>query len=290
MRFWMVLGLQGGGIASLFVTALLGGCGGPASAPADPVDPMPRPAVEPVEAPASEPAPAPEPDPPAVPEPAALSNPPPHGFVDLATLQHVRVEPRYHTADNFSGAPLPGYGAPAAWLEKRAADALQYVADEVAKEGHELLVYDAYRPVRATKAMVAWTERTGQANLITDGYIASRSGHNTGYTVDLTLMRDGEPLDMGTPWDTFSTDSHTDNASGQALENRKKLSAAMRKGGWRPYSKEWWHFSWGKAGPARDVPYGCFEPPEGEWKPPEGWSKQGYVAPASWTATACSAE
>lgn len=256
------------------------------TAPLPPQEPLPAPEVAPE--PVPEPLPEPEPDP--EPEPPALLNAPPQGFVDLTTLDHVRIEPRYHTADNFSGAPLPGYGASGAWLEKRAADALQYVADEVAKDGLELLVYDAYRPVRATKAMVAWTERTGQPNLIDDGYIASRSGHNTGYTVDLTLAKDGVPLEMGTPWDTFSTDSHTDNATGEALANRQKLSAAMRKGGWRPYSKEWWHFSWGKAGPARDVPYGCFEEPEGAWKAPEGWTEKGYQAPSAWTATSCTPE
>ena len=244
-----------------------------------------------VPTPPPEPAPAaPEllPVPEEPPAPVSLANPPPWGFVDVATLPNVQIEPGYHTAANFTGAPLPGYGARAAWLDQRAADALAGVAEALQRDGYGLLVYDAYRPVRATKAMVAWTERTGQQHLVSDGYIAATSGHNTGFTVDLTLTRDGAPVDMGTPWDTFSTDSHTANATGEAAEHRERLSKAMRGGGFRPYSKEWWHFSWGKGGDARDVPYGCFEPPEGEWTAPDGWTTPAWRAPEAWTATSCS--
>lgn len=222
------------------------------------------------------------------PSPPSLVGQVPWGFVDVASLANVQIEPRYHTADNFTGAPLPGYGAAALWLDARTADALAGVAEALQRDGYGLLVYDAYRPVRATQAMVAWTERTDQAHLIRDGYIAARSGHNHGNTVDLTLTRDGVALDLGTPWDTFSTASHTANATGEALELRERLSKAMRGGGFRPYSKEWWHFAWGKGGEPRDVPYGCFEAPEGDWTAPEDWTNPAWRAPEAWTATSCS--
>lgn len=251
--------------------------------------PVPEPApVEQALPPVPE-APVPVPAPPAKPAPPPpLIHAVPDGFVDLRTIKGVSIEPRYHTTDNFTGAPLPGYGARAMWLEERAAAALKRAATAAASEGLGLRVYDAYRPYRATQAMVAWTERTGKQHLIAQGYIASKSTHNTGGTVDITLTRDGQPLDMGTPWDSFSTDSHTVNAEGEALANRQLLARLMTEAGFKPYSKEWWHFSYPERGRSRDVPYGCFEAPEGRWTAPRGWTESSYRAPSEWTATSCS--
>ncbi len=210
---------------------------------------------------------------------------PPEGFVDLrAAVPGIRLEVRYHTTENFTGAPLPGYGAPGAWLLRTPAAALRRVQEALAKDGLGLLVYDAYRPLRGTLAMVAWAERTNQVHLLDDGYIARRSGHNHGHTIDLTLARldSGEPLDMGTPWDTLNTDSHTQRAKGPALDNRLKLKAAMEAQGFKAYHKEWWHFGYPlKDTKPRDVPYGCFEPPEGQFTPPSGWNKPGFTMPSS---------
>jgi zinc D-Ala-D-Ala dipeptidase len=238
--------------------------------------------------PAQEPRPEPEPEPGPEPEPTSsyTAGPPPSGWVDLA--QHIpdlRVDARYHTANNFTGAPLPGYGAPAAWLQKAPADALSKVQDSLAEQGLGLIVYDAYRPLRGTLAMVAWAHRTDQVALLDNGYIARRSGHNKGNTIDLSVvtLTTGEPLDMGTPWDTLSEASHTTKASGKALENRLLLRTAMHAQGWKNYYKEWWHYSFDMDGDLthRDVPYGCWEPAEGTWKAPEGWKEPGYVMPAT---------
>ena len=170
---------------------------------------------------------------------------PPAGFVDLSEhIPGLQEDIRYAGENNFTGAVLPGYEAADAWLVTAAADALSKVQADLAKEGLGLLIYDAYRPVPGTLGMVAWTERTNQENLLTDGYIARRSGHNHGHTVDLTLVRleTGEPLNMGTPFDTFSEASHTANATGDALANRLRLKAAMEAHGFRNYAKEWWHY------------------------------------------------
>jgi D-alanyl-D-alanine dipeptidase len=215
---------------------------------------------------------------------------PPPGWVDLRErIPGLQVDARYHTADNFTGAPLPGYGAPGAWLLSAPAAALAAVQRDLAAEGYGLRVYDAYRPLRGTLAMVAWAERTQQVHLLDDGYIARRSGHNRGNTIDLTLVHlaNGEPVDMGTPWDTLTAASHTRNATGPALEHRLRLVAAMQRHGWRNYSKEWWHFSYEMEGelPHRDVPYACFEQDEGQWKPPDGWKLTGWVAPTQWPDT-----
>ncbi len=216
---------------------------------------------------------------------------PPKGFVDLRKfLKGALFEIRYHTSDNFTGAPLPGYGAPGAWMRKEVAEKLLKVQEKALKRGLTLLVYDAYRPYRATKAMWAWAVRTGQTELFRKGYIARRSGHNRGHTIDLTLadLKTGRPLDMGTPWDTLSPASHTFNAKGRALENRLLLRKLMQSEGFIPYNREWWHFRYPlKGAPPRDVPYGCFEPPEGKWSPPKNWLSPSYRPPQRWNYRPC---
>jgi D-alanyl-D-alanine dipeptidase len=263
-----------------FVFLALAGCGGgdlPESAPT--VAPPP----------AKTPAPPPPPPPYTA---AHFLRPPPEGWVDLrAHIPGLRTDIRYHTADNFTEAPLPGYGAPGAWLLEAPADALRAVQADLAEANLGLLIYDAYRPRRGTLGMVAWAERTEQVHLLDNGYIARVSGHNRGNTIDLTLvdLTTGKPLDMGTPWDTLSEDSHTKNADGEALANRMRLKSAMRAHGWTNYWKEWWHYSFDlDPRPAlRDVPYACFEPDEGFWAEPSGWNAPGYAMPTTVTFEPC---
>ncbi|MFH1467163.1 MAG: M15 family metallopeptidase [Pseudomonadota bacterium] len=250
-----------------------------------PAPEAPPPAPPP--APVVEPAP---PEPPPPPTPRDFLNPVPEGFEDLC-VDHTGITCAiaYHTAENFTGAPLPGYGAPAAWMLLEPAAAVQRVADTLAEQGLGLLIYDAYRPVRGTLSMVAWARRSGNEALL-HGYIASRSGHNHGHTVDLTLadLATGEPLDLGCPFDTLDERAHTRNAEGEVLAHRLLLVEAMKAEGFKNYSKEWWHYSTKLEGTSpRDVPYGCFEPAEGAWTPPEGWDRPGYVPPAEWSPTPC---
>ena len=218
-------------------------------------------------------------------------NTPPDGFVRLKdVIPNIRIQPGYHRADNFTGAPLPGYGAPDAWMLERPALALKSVQEALAERGLGLLVYDAYRPRRATMGMVAWAKRNELMHLFTDGYIARYSGHNHGHTVDLTVvdLSTGTPLDMGTPWDTLNEQSHTRNATGKALENRLLLKQAMQEAGFKPYYKEWWHFSMKlENSKPRDMPYGCFEPKEWQWTAPQNWDQVGYEMPLSWNPMPC---
>ena len=217
---------------------------------------------------------------------------PPQGFVSLkALIPSIHIEIRYHTPHNFTGAPLPGYGAPDAWMLEKPAQALAQAQEKLAKEGLSLLVYDAYRPIRASLAMVAWAKRTGQAHLL-NGYIARRSGHNHGHTIDLTLCdaKTGKPLDMGNAYDTLNETSHTKNSTGHARRHRYKLLRVMRSVGFRGYFKEWWHFGYRmphKTAP-RDVPYSCYESPEGQWKAPKGWEQAGFTVPMIWKPKPCS--
>ncbi len=173
----------------------------------------------------------------------------------------IRTEVRYATADNFTGAPLPGYERPVALLRREAAAALGRVADRLAAEGLGLKVFDGYRPVRATLGMVAWCERVGRTDLLDDGYIARRSRHNQGVAVDLTMVQlsTGAELDMGTPFDTFSEAAHTANATGAVAARRQQLVRAMEAEGFVNYENEWWHFSFAVDDPVPfDLPLGAW--------------------------------
>lgn len=203
--------------------------------------------------------------PPAAATPAAVVNTPELPVVvdqraadsllaDLRSLDgSIVVSLRYATANNFTGAPLPGYEANRAFLRREAAAALARVQRRLAADGLTVMVFDAYRPVRATLAMVEWTRRVGREDLLRDGYIASRSRHNLGLAVDLTLAEraTGRELEMGTPFDTFSPAAHTANATGVAAVNRQRLVAAMESEGFTNYDQEWWHFTYPVPNPVR---------------------------------------
>ena len=158
----------------------------------------------------------------------------------------IRVDARYAGPDNFTGAPLPGYQANRALLRREAAEALARVQRRLAQEGLGLKIWDGYRPVRATLAMVAWTERTDQTWLLDSGYIARRSRHNQGVAVDLTLvdLHSGAEVPMGTPFDTFSDAAHTANATGAVKQARDHFVEVMASEGFTNYPMEWWHYSY----------------------------------------------
>jgi D-alanyl-D-alanine dipeptidase len=167
----------------------------------------------------------------------------------------------YASADNFTGAAVDGYEAPACYLRTAAAQALARVEATLRKHGYRLRLWDCYRPVRAVAAFVRWagdlsdtrTKAAHYPNLDKDKllgeYIAPVSGHSRGATVDLTLMRceDGtcQPLDMGTDFDFFDPIAHTDDPRiGPAQRaNRQRLLRAMAAEGFVNYPQEWWHYS-----------------------------------------------
>ncbi len=185
----------------------------------------------------------------------------PDAFVDVASLAPgLLVEARYATAHNFVGVPIDGYEKPLCYLSRPAAAALAQVVQDLEARGLTLKVYDCYRPERAVAHFVRWARnlsdvkmkaefypQVDKSTLFRDGYIASRSGHSRGSTVDLTLASraDGKALDMGTPFDFFSPHSWPSDRtiSSEAQSNRALLTQAMRKRGFRPYDKEWWHFT-----------------------------------------------
>ena len=185
----------------------------------------------------------------------------PASFVDAASVvPGLAVEMRYFGSHNFVGTRIDGYEAPRCLLARQAGFALTGVERDLAARGVGLKVFDCYRPARAVAHFVRWagdladlktkTEfypRRDKRNLFKDGYISSRSGHSRGATVDLTVVRldDGSELDMGTPFDFFGPQSWPSypGISDEARRNRALLAEAMRRGGFRPYAREWWHFT-----------------------------------------------
>ncbi|GMG86761.1 M15 family metallopeptidase [Biformimicrobium ophioploci] len=184
-------------------------------------------------------------------------------LVSLADIAPgVEIEMRYLGRDNFTGAPVPGYLANTCLLTKPATEALARVQASLEGQGYGLRVYDCFRPQQAVDAFVDWVGNGSDAmkavyfpaeermQLIERGYIADRSGHSRGSTVDLTLVAkhaggDAKVLDMGTPWDFFDPASATAFAAipAEAAENRMKLLAAMQAAGFKNYAQEWWHFT-----------------------------------------------
>ena len=175
-------------------------------------------------------------------------------LIDLQRLDTTFIiDMRYATANNFTGAPLPGYEANRAYLRPEVAAALAVVSADLKLQGFGLKIFDAYRPVRASEAMVAWAQRTNRTDLLRDGYIAARSRHNLGVAVDLTLyvLANKAEVSMGTPYDFFGRAAHTSSAGGQIARNREVLVKTMERQGFVNYDKEWWHFSYAVENPVR---------------------------------------
>ena len=191
----------------------------------------------------------------------------PSGFVVLADyVPHIVQEIRYYSTYNFIGERIDGYEEPCALLTKEAARALKSVSNEMIVHGYRLKIFDAYRPACAVKHFVLWGiedqdirmkpyfySDLQKQELFEQGYIAKKSSHSRGSTVDLTLldMSTGKELDMGSPFDLFSVVSHPDykGITEQQYENRMMLQRAMVRNGFEPIDCEWWHFT------LKDEPY-----------------------------------
>lgn len=208
--------------------------------------------------------------------------------IDASIIQDMR----YAGPDNFTGAPVPGYRAGACILTRPTAEALAAVQRTLVQRQLSLKVYDCYRPIRSVKAFMRWVNgaskdgstarfhpKLRRDRLVSLGYIASRSGHSRGNTVDLTLVTlprreapafvpgevygactasadaraPDDSVDMGTGFDCFDTRSHADAAGLSVAQagNRRTLAAAMKRAGFVAYDREWWHFSFPPGDPGR---------------------------------------
>ena len=182
-------------------------------------------------------------------------------FVHLKdAIPNIKYEIRYAGKNNFLGRPVKGYESAEALMTKEAAATLKKVQTDLNTQGFGLKVFDAYRPQRAVNDFIAWAKIPGDTltkrqfypdlpknRLFELGYIASRSGHSRGSTIDLTVidLKTGKEIDMGGPYDFFGEISHHDytKISSQQKENRLLLRNAMEKHGFNAYEKEWWHYT-----------------------------------------------
>ena len=201
----------------------------------------------------------------------------PTGFVMLTqAVPDAILEIRYHTTYNFVGERIDGYFEPEALLTHEAAQALKKASDMLKEQGYRIKVFDAYRPQRAVSHFVRWAEAVNDTlmkpyfypelnkNVLIPEYIASKSGHSRGSTIDLTLfdMRTGKEVDMGGTFDWFGVESHPDfcgnpdtgkytggvSSAGRYITpeqfaNRMILRRAMMASGFKPLDSEWWHFT-----------------------------------------------
>jgi D-alanyl-D-alanine dipeptidase len=193
----------------------------------------------------------------------AASNPPAR-LVPLADLAPaIEQDLRYAGPDNFVGAKVDGYERPVCLLTEPAARALAEVQRGLEADGLGLRVFDCYRPTRAVAHFARWArdladQRTkpryypyvDKAALFAEGYIAERSSHSRGSTVDVTLVErsaDGSTaeVDMGTPFDLFDPRSATasPDVAAAARANRARLRAALERGGFHNLEQEWWHYT-----------------------------------------------
>jgi zinc D-Ala-D-Ala dipeptidase len=208
----------------------------------------------------------------------------PDGFIEIReVIPDVILDLRYITNHNFLGVPVNGYNAEKCYITKAAADSLAKVQNELRKFNLSLKIYDAYRPQRAVDHFVQWAKDLSdtltkkefyptidKSRLFVDGFIAEKSGHSRGSTIDLTIVSiplseqpeydvnnqceccksveerfKDNSIDMGTGFDCFSEFSHTENKNltPQQRANRLLLKSLMDKYGFKNLAEEWWHFT-----------------------------------------------
>ncbi|MGW7532314.1 D-Ala-D-Ala dipeptidase VanX [Amycolatopsis sp. NPDC054798] len=190
-----------------------------------------------------------------------------HGFAFLdEAAPGIRWDAKYATWDNFTGKPVDGYLANRIVGTHALCTALQSAQDKAATLGFGLLIWDGYRPQRAVDCFLRWAKQPedgckklqhypniSRAEMFENGYVATKSGHTRGSTVDLTLYRldTGELLPMGGGFDLMDVVSHHGAPGITATEaaNRQHLRSVMEDCGFAAYEAEWWHYT------LKDEPY-----------------------------------
>ncbi|MCZ2394201.1 MAG: M15 family metallopeptidase [Chitinophagales bacterium] len=185
----------------------------------------------------------------------------PSDFVNLKELiPNLELDLRYRGQHNFIGRPVNGYTANKLYITREAAEALSNIQAELNDEGLGIKAFDAYRPQRAVQHFMDWAKDiqdtiakqefypdVDKRDLFKLGYIAEKSGHSRGSTIDLTIidLANKKEIDMGSAFDFFGIQSHHDytQLSQQQIFNRQKLKAIMEKYGFKIIEEEWWHYT-----------------------------------------------
>jgi D-alanyl-D-alanine dipeptidase len=185
----------------------------------------------------------------------------PKDFVYLSQIAPtIQQDIRYYGNDNLLGRPIKGYNHPVCILTRPTAIALQKVQRELNQQGLGLKVFDCYRPQMAVTDFVVWSQNrfdqktkrdfypnVNKKELFALGYIAAKSGHTRGSTVDLTViyLKNSRELNMGTHFDFMDPLSHSlyHNIPYLQFQNRMLLRTIMLANGFTPLPEEWWHFT-----------------------------------------------
>jgi D-alanyl-D-alanine dipeptidase len=191
----------------------------------------------------------------------------PKGFSYVSEIDAtIKKELRYATSNNFIGKPIDGYLKDSLIVSTPAAKALKEIQTKLMLSGLSLKIFDAYRPQQAVDHFVRWAKVMNdtlmkqlyypdvqKSELFTLGFIASKSGHTRGSTVDLSIVdvKTNKELDMGSSYDFFGEKSHPfyKKITEAQMKNRMLLRTIMIKNGFIPYDNEWWHFT------LKDEPY-----------------------------------
>jgi D-alanyl-D-alanine dipeptidase len=180
-------------------------------------------------------------------------------FVD-ERVPGMRWDAKYATWDNFTGKPVDGYGVNRIVGTTALCAALERAREEAASMGFGLLLWDGYRPQRAVDCFLRWAEQPedgrtklrhypniDRAEMFANGYVAAKSGHSRGSTVDLTLyhLATGELAAMGGDYDLMDAVSHHSAPGITEVEaaNRRHLHSIMTACGFGAYAREWWHYT-----------------------------------------------
>jgi D-alanyl-D-alanine dipeptidase len=186
-------------------------------------------------------------------------------FVD-EVVSGIRWDAKYATWDNFTGKPVDGYLVNRIVGTKALCAALEKAKDEAASLGFGLLLWDGYRPQCAVNRFMRWAEEPedgrkkarhypniDRPQVFEKGYVATKSGHSRGSTVDLTIYRldTGELAPMGGDHDVMDVVSHhgAEGVTEEEAKNRLHLRFIMEASGFSAYECEWWHYS------LKDEPY-----------------------------------
>ncbi|NRN71390.1 D-alanyl-D-alanine dipeptidase, partial [Kibdelosporangium sp. 4NS15] len=180
-------------------------------------------------------------------------------FVDQI-VPALRWDAKYATWDNFTGKPVDGYLTNRIVGTTALCTALHNAQEKAESLGYGLLLWDGYRPQRAVDHFIRWAQQPEdgrtkprhypnitRADMFTHGYVATKSGHSRGSTVDLTLyhLTTGELAPMGGDHDLMDPISHhgAPGITPTETENRHHLCAIMEACGFRRYDREWWHYT-----------------------------------------------
>ena len=181
-------------------------------------------------------------------------------FVFLDEILHgVRWDSKYATWDNFTGKPVDGYEVNRIAGTYALAVALLKAKKQAAALGYGLLLWDGYRPQRAVNCLLHWSEQQedsrtkeryypniDRSEMVTKGYVASKSSHSRGSAIDLTLYRldTGVLVPMGSDFDCMDECSHhtSKKISSNEAQNRRLLCSIMEHSGFESYVYEWWHY------------------------------------------------